>query len=73
MYVRLWRIVLRTAEPIDKYGVDTFTFSKQQSNLNIRSALVFLVKVCLVLAASIVCVQVLWKTTDEISGEHVVI
>jgi hypothetical protein len=38
-------------------------------NLNIGSALAFLVKVCLVLSASIAYVQVFWKTADKLSSD----
>lgn len=55
--------------PTDKYAVGGFAFSKQQTNLNIGSALAFLVKVCLVLASSVAYVQVFWKTTDKMSAE----
>jgi hypothetical protein len=57
----------KKAAPIDKYVVGDFAFSKQQMNLNIGSALAFLVKVCLVLAASVAYVQVFWKTTHKLS------
>jgi hypothetical protein len=58
----------KKAAPIDKYVVGDFAFSKQQMNLNIGSALAFLVKVCLVLAASIAYAQVFWKKTRKLSS-----